>query len=72
MGRLKSIYFGGGTPSLVDVSMIESILIQLKSLGYYYDKQSTEISIECDPATFDKQKLDCYQDIGINRISLGI
>jgi oxygen-independent coproporphyrinogen-3 oxidase len=59
-----SIFFGGGTPSLIDANFIEQILLALP-------KGATEISIEVNPGTLNKEKLERYSQAGINRISLG-
>ncbi len=67
---LKTIFFGGGTPSLLSVAQLEKILLAL-------DKKFTispqaEISIEIDPGTFDLAQLQGYRKLGVNRLSLGI
>lgn len=68
--KLKSIYFGGGTPTLLPISYIENII---KHINKYFDTDiDTEISIESDPGTFDKEKLEKYEEFGINRITIGI
>eukprot|EP00798_Chlamydomonas_sp_ICE-L_P014035 gene14035-19973_t len=67
---LDTIFFGGGTPSLVPASMIQHILETLdKRFGI---SEGAEISIEADPGTFDASKLQQYHDIGINRLSVGV
>ena len=69
-GKAKTIYFGGGTPSCVDDENIERVLLKLKE-KFEIDK-NCEISIECNPASADKRKLEKYKEIGINRISFGV
>jgi len=66
----KTVYFGGGTPSLISDSLIKKIL-QIIKLNYNLSKNA-EISIECNPCTISKQKLKKYLKYGINRISFGI
>jgi putative oxygen-independent coproporphyrinogen III oxidase len=67
---LKTIFFGGGTPSLLPIYLLEKIL---DSLDHKFGiNPNAEISLEVDPDTFDKNQLQCYQKLGINRISLGI
>lgn len=67
---LKTIFFGGGTPSLVPPHLISDILDSLRSkFGISSD---AEISIEMDPGTFDASKLDELLGLGINRVSLGV
>lgn len=62
---LNTIYFGGGTPSILEPSEIENIL---RILNF---NKSTEITIECNPDDVDYGYLRMLYDIGINRISLG-
>lgn len=67
---LETIFFGGGTPSLLAVEGLEKILITLNE--HFRISKNAEISIEIDPATFDLTKLKKYQKLGINRVSLGV
>ena len=68
--KLKTIFFGGGTPSFIDEKYIEEIL------EHIYKKVDTselvEITIESNPKTLSRKKLDTYKRAGINRISLGV
>lgn len=67
---LSTIFFGGGTPSLLPVENLKCVLETIEScLGI---ANNAEISIEIDPGTFDLQQLKEYFQIGINRISLGV
>ena len=66
---LSTIFFGGGTPSLLPVSCLEKILLALtKRFGI---AQDAEISLEIDPGTFNNKQLQGYLNAGVNRISLG-
>jgi len=67
---LTSIYFGGGTPSLAPISMIQEILQKIKSTFVLSDQ--VEVTMEMDPGTFDLRYLQAIKDLGINRISLGV
>jgi len=67
---VKSIYFGGGTPSSVEEKYIVSTLNLIKSK--YKVKNSAEITIECNPCSVDLKKLEAYKKAGFNRISFGI
>ena len=73
---LRSIYFGGGTPSLAPLSTIrsilESILLSSESPFYVPDGDEIEITMEMDPGTFDLNKLQSLKGMGFNRISLGV
>lgn len=66
----STIYFGGGTPSLISEKYIEKVLKTIKKC--YKLCKNTEISIECNPCTVNLRKLKKYFDIGINRISFGV
>lgn len=61
-----SIYFGGGTPSVLEVSQLKSILKSLK-----YDA-STEITLELNPTNMTKEKLRELRLLGVNRLSIGM
>ena len=65
-----SIFFGGGTPSLLSAAQMGKIVQSLKEKGCWQDGQ--ERSIEANPGTVDEDKLRFYQDIGFNRISFGV
>lgn len=60
----ETIFFGGGTPSIVDGELIERILAALP-------KGAAEISLEANPGTLSEAKLERYRAAGVNRISLG-
>src|SRR5947208_434081 len=60
----ETIFFGGGTPSIIDGVWIQKILAA-------FPKGAEEISLEANPGTLDQAKLECYAGAGINRISLG-
>ncbi|MBC7465241.1 MAG: radical SAM family heme chaperone HemW [Bdellovibrio sp.] len=67
---LKTIYFGGGTPSLISAELIVDLISELSKFGYQTGPQ-TEITIEINPATVDERKLEIYLKAGINRFSVG-
>jgi len=67
---LKTIFFGGGTPSLLSVEQLERILTALnKRFGI---APEVEISMEVDPGTFDLAHITGYRHLGVNRVSLGV
>ncbi len=68
--KLETVFFGGGTPSLLPTTELEKILITLEET--FGISQDAEISLEIDPGTFDLPQLQAYQDLGINRYSLGV
>jgi len=71
--RVYTIYFGGGTPSIIKAYYIKEILDEIRSgFKLYEDGFFPEITIECNPKTVDMEKLLVYKEAGINRISLGL
>lgn len=64
-----TIYFGGGTPSVLPPEYLSEIL---DSLNKYIDLVSPEITIEINPCTITKDKLNAYKAMGINRLSVGV
>lgn len=68
--EITTIYFGGGTPSLVDIAAIRSILTSIRK--YYIIHPNAEITLEANPDDISKEKAKGWKDIGINRFSLGI
>ncbi|NES79438.1 MULTISPECIES: radical SAM family heme chaperone HemW [unclassified Okeania] len=67
---LETIFFGGGTPSLLSVSQLNRILDALEQK--FRIVANAEISIEMDPGTFDLEQVRGYKFLGINRVSLGV
>ena len=65
----SNIYFGGGTPSVLDPAHIREILNAITNS--FKLKTDPEITIEINPKTVDRDKLNSYKDMGINRISMG-
>jgi oxygen-independent coproporphyrinogen-3 oxidase len=68
--KFTSVYFGGGTPSLISPKIIEQITNKLKKLNLVED--DCEVSFELNPKEVDKNYLGDLIDIGINRVSIGI
>ncbi len=68
--KIISIFFGGGTPSLMDVEYINEILISVKN--NFNVLSDAEITLETNPGTVEKSKLEKFLSIGINRLSVGI
>ncbi|MGD1853620.1 MAG: radical SAM family heme chaperone HemW [Leptolyngbyaceae cyanobacterium] len=67
---LTTVFFGGGTPSLLSVAQLEQILTTLdRQFGIAAE---AEISMEMDPGTFDLSHIQGYRQLGVNRISLGV
>ncbi|MBO7332700.1 MAG: radical SAM family heme chaperone HemW [Alphaproteobacteria bacterium] len=67
---VSSVFFGGGTPSLMPVSLVERILNTIdEKFGIL---PNAEISMEANPDAIDKEKMLTLKNIGINRLSLGV
>lgn len=67
---VDTIFFGGGTPSLLPAASFEAIMSALKA--HFIIAEAAEITVECNPDTVDKAKLEAYRQIGVNRISFGL
>lgn len=68
--RIDTIYFGGGTPSLLTPQQVERILIAVDKRFTLTD--GIEITIEMNPATVSPESLAGYRSLGINRASFGV
>jgi oxygen-independent coproporphyrinogen-3 oxidase len=68
--QIHSIYFGGGTPSLLTILQIQALLRSLKSSFYILD--DCEITFEANPGTLTPKYLNGLKDLGITRISMGV
>lgn len=67
---LDTIFFGGGTPSLLNDEQIKRICEKIK-FSFYID-DNVEWSMECNPGTVSLKSLKNYRKLGINRISMGV
>lgn len=71
---VTTIYIGGGTPSYIDSKYIKQIMnfIYKKIQIDNESKKDIEITIEVNPGTVTKEKLQDYKEVGINRLSIGL
>lgn len=67
---VETVFFGGGTPSLLEIDDLTRILASLRNQFKF--SPDAEITLEVNPATLTEQKLADCQKIGINRYSLGL
>jgi oxygen-independent coproporphyrinogen-3 oxidase len=67
---LDTLYFGGGTPSLIPAELIVELISELAKFGYTTGPR-TEITIEINPATINERKIETYLNAGVNRFSVG-
>ena len=62
---VKTVYFGGGTPSLLKCHQIADML------SIFKNELLEEVTVEVNPGTVDYKKLQCLKEIGVNRLSIG-
>ena len=67
--RPRTVFFGGGTPSLLTMSQWQTVLKTMERLGLL---GAAEWTIECNPATVSRDKARLWLDYGVNRISMGV
>ncbi len=68
--KIDTIYFGGGTPSLLSINDVESLL---KLIDHrYIVSKNTEVTFEVNPQTLDFDYLKALKNVGINRVSIGV
>lgn len=65
-----TIYFGGGTPSVLPVELLTQIVRALQERGFW--NQPAEATLEANPGTVDLERLKAYRQLGFDRLSLGI
>lgn len=65
-----TVYFGGGTPSIVDYTYIGAVIKQLKAS--FNIAKNPEITIEMNPGTVSETKIEAYKKYGVNRFSVGL
>ena len=68
--EIKSIFFGGGTPSLLDPDFVGMVLQKIDSL--WSINGNCEITIEANPNSVSESKFKLFREIGINRVSVGV
>lgn len=66
----KTLYIGGGTPSLVPATHIQDVVAACRNAFNF--TENAEITLEVNPGTVNEGKLSLYQELGINRLSIGI
>ena len=66
--KFKTIYIGGGTPSILSVNFLEQLLLNLNKIL----DNDAEFTIECNPESLTENKLKIFKKYGVNRISIGL
>ena len=67
---LRTVYIGGGTPSLLSIKNLETIVASVNS--YRQFDRSLEMTIENEPDSTTAQMVKCYKALGVNRLSMGL
>lgn len=67
--KIRSIFIGGGTPSHLPEIQLEKLLKVIKTLDFH---ENIEYSVECNPGSITKEKLNIMKDNYVNRISMGL
>lgn len=65
-----TIYFGGGTPSLLDPALLEKLLLEIRQV--LHPSTTSEVTIEANPDDLTEEKLAAWLAMGFNRISIGL
>ncbi len=68
--KIKTIFFGGGTPSLMPLFLVEGILKKISDL--WEIDENCEITLEANPTSSESAKFKDLRDVGVNRLSIGI
>ena len=68
--EVSTVFFGGGTPSILPGEQIEAVLDELRRQFEF--RHEAEITVECNPGTLTREKLVCYGRAGVNRLSIGL
>jgi putative oxygen-independent coproporphyrinogen III oxidase len=69
--RLVSVFFGGGTPSLWEPSELGRVLARIRAL-LGSSSSDVEVTVECNPTSFDAERGRALQAVGVNRVSIGV
>jgi oxygen-independent coproporphyrinogen-3 oxidase len=67
---LTSVFFGGGTPSLMEPDTVAAIVAAAR--GHWAVADDLEVTLEANPGTVDAGRFAAFQDAGINRLSMGV
>ncbi|HVR69183.1 MAG TPA: radical SAM family heme chaperone HemW [Verrucomicrobiae bacterium] len=68
--RLTSIFFGGGTPSLMEPETVGAVIEQARKI--WQADAGVEITLEANPTSVEAEKFAAFRDAGVNRVSLGV
>jgi len=68
--KVNTIFIGGGTPTVLDAKFMEQLFLILDK--YFYLNELSEFTVEANPGTLSKQKLEILKGFGVNRLSIGV
>ena len=69
--RVESVFFGGGTPSLLEGEELAGLMEKIKA-AFPRKNPDWEVTVECNPGTVTEDKLAAYRQAGVNRLSFGL
>ena len=67
---VDSIYFGGGTPTVLDISQLEQLFVTISQ--NFEVLPNAELTVECAPGTLLPSMVEAFRSFGVNRVSLGV
>lgn len=70
--QLASIFFGGGTPSLMAPETVAAVIAHARALWPETPKEGLEITLEANPTSVEAAKFEAFRDAGVTRVSIGI
>jgi putative oxygen-independent coproporphyrinogen III oxidase len=70
-GHLETVFFGGGTPSLWEPAELGRVLAAIRA-AFTQSVIAPEITVECNPSSFDEDRARALVDVGVNRASIGV
>ena len=68
--RVSTVFVGGGTPSVLEAGQMEGVLGNIQEV--FELEKKPEITLEMNPGTVTEEKLQCYKENGVNRLSIGL
>lgn len=68
--RVSTVFVGGGTPSVLEAGQMERVLGKIQDV--FELEKKPEITLEMNPGTVTEEKLQCYKENGVNRLSIGL
>jgi oxygen-independent coproporphyrinogen-3 oxidase len=70
--KLTTLYLGGGTPSLLEISELESLFSKVEQIWGISITDLSEVTLECNPEDISPEKAKAWKHLGINRLSIGL